>query len=129
MGKKKKKYKDLHNSCLALVGHTCNPSYSGGIDQESHSLKLTQAVQETLSQKKTQKGLKWPKGIGPEFKLQYQRQKGQVLVVYTNNPKLRGKLRSGLWVLGWLGRKVHKTPLKSIKAGSKVEGGPNNVYM
>jgi hypothetical protein len=33
-----------------LVAHTCNPSYSGGRDQEDHSLKPAgQIVQETLS--------------------------------------------------------------------------------
>jgi hypothetical protein len=41
------------------VAHTCNPSYSGGSDQEDQSLsQLGQTVHETLSQKNTsQKGL------------------------------------------------------------------------
>jgi hypothetical protein len=40
----------------ALVAHTCNPSYSGGRDQEDHSLKPALAnSSETLSQKKKKK--------------------------------------------------------------------------
>jgi hypothetical protein len=36
------------------VAHTCNPSYSGGSDQEDHSLKTVQAnsLQDPLSEKK-----------------------------------------------------------------------------
>jgi hypothetical protein len=43
----------------ALVAHACNPSYSGGRDQEDHGSKPAgQTVRETLSQKKpTGKGL------------------------------------------------------------------------
>jgi hypothetical protein len=40
------------------VGHSCNASYSGGRDQENHSLKSAGAG-------------KVPQGVGPEFKLQY----------------------------------------------------------
>jgi hypothetical protein len=29
--------------CQVLVAHTCNPSYSGGRDQEAHGLKPAQA--------------------------------------------------------------------------------------
>jgi hypothetical protein len=36
-----------------LVAHACNPSYSGGRDQENHSLNpAQQVVWEILSQKK-----------------------------------------------------------------------------
>jgi hypothetical protein len=42
------------------VAHACNPSYSGGRDQEDHSSKPAQAP--------TQKGLvEWLQGIGPEY--------------------------------------------------------------
>jgi hypothetical protein len=45
----------------AIVAHACNPSYSGGRDQEDHSLKLVprERVRETLSRTKviTKKGL------------------------------------------------------------------------
>jgi hypothetical protein len=56
------------------VRHTCNPSYSGGRDQEDYDLKPSQAnVHEALSQKKHPKkragGV--AQGVGPEFKLQY----------------------------------------------------------
>jgi hypothetical protein len=48
------------------IGHTCNPSYSGGRDQEDHGLKLAWASfsQDTISKKKKKnhkKGLvEWP---------------------------------------------------------------------
>jgi hypothetical protein len=29
--------------CCKLVAHTCNPSYTGGRDQEDHGLKTAQA--------------------------------------------------------------------------------------
>jgi hypothetical protein len=35
------KQKQKHSQ--ALVAHTCNPSYSGGRDQEDHSLKPARA--------------------------------------------------------------------------------------
>jgi hypothetical protein len=40
---------------LAPVAHTFNPSYSGGRDQEDHSLKLSRAnsLQDPVSKKKT----------------------------------------------------------------------------
>jgi hypothetical protein len=39
MNGKKKNY----NSCQALGAHNCNPSYSGGRDQEDWGSKLAQA--------------------------------------------------------------------------------------
>jgi hypothetical protein len=50
---------EIRTPCWALVAHACNPNYSGGRDQEDHSLKQPrQIVHETLSRKYlTQKGL------------------------------------------------------------------------
>jgi hypothetical protein len=52
----------------APVAHACNPSYSGGTDQEDHSSKPAQA---NSSQDPTQKragGV--AQGVGPELKPQ-----------------------------------------------------------
>jgi hypothetical protein len=54
--------------------HACNPSYSGGKDQEDRGLKSPrQIVLETLSRKNpTQKRASGEaQGEGPEFKPQY----------------------------------------------------------
>jgi hypothetical protein len=59
-----------------LVAHTCNPSYSGGRDQEDQGSKSTQQiVLKTLSQKKpSQKRAGGAaQGVGPEFKPQYRK--------------------------------------------------------
>jgi hypothetical protein len=58
------------------VDHACNPSYSGGRDQEDHGLKPAQANSgETLSQKnpspKRAGGV--ARGVGLEFKPQYKK--------------------------------------------------------
>jgi hypothetical protein len=58
------------------VAHACNPSYSGGRDQEDCGLKPVQAnsSQDPVSKKPSQKragGV--AQGEGPEFKLQYQK--------------------------------------------------------
>jgi hypothetical protein len=61
-----------------LVAHACNPSYSGGRDQEDHSSKPPgQIVQETLSQKKSsqKKGCGVAQSVDPEFKPQYHTKK------------------------------------------------------
>jgi hypothetical protein len=45
---------------LAPVAHTCNPSYSGGRDQEDHSLKLIpgkQFMRPYLEKNPSKKGL------------------------------------------------------------------------
>jgi hypothetical protein len=62
------------------VAHTCNPIYSGGRDQEDHSLKPAnsgQIVCKILSQKNPSRkragGV--AQGVGPEFKLQYSKKK------------------------------------------------------
>jgi hypothetical protein len=57
-----------------LVAHMCNPTYSGGRDQEDCGSKQPrQIVLETLSQKNpSQKGSGGvDRGVGPEFKPQY----------------------------------------------------------
>jgi hypothetical protein len=55
--------------------HACNPSYSGGRDQEDHSSKPAwQIVHETLSRKKKpspKKAGRVAQGVGPEFQPQY----------------------------------------------------------
>jgi hypothetical protein len=56
------------------VAHACNPSYSGGRDQEDHGLKPAQAnsSQDPISKiatPNTAGGV--AHGVGPEFKPQY----------------------------------------------------------
>jgi hypothetical protein len=63
------------------VAHTCNPSYSGGRDQEDLSSKPAQAKssQDHIFEKPFTKielmGV--AQGEGPEFKTQYQPKKGK----------------------------------------------------
>jgi hypothetical protein len=54
-----------------LVAHVCNPSYSGGRDQEDCSLKPAQAnsLKDTILKKPFTK--KRARGVGPEFKSQH----------------------------------------------------------
>jgi hypothetical protein len=57
----------------APVAHACNPSYSGGTNQEDLGLKPTwanilQDPEKTLDKKRAG-GV--AQGVGPEFKLQY----------------------------------------------------------
>jgi hypothetical protein len=58
----------------ALIPHSCNPSYSGGRDQEDLGLKpdgansLSDPSQKNPSQKRAG-GV--AQGVGPEFKSQY----------------------------------------------------------
>jgi hypothetical protein len=68
------------------VAHACNPSYSGGRDQEDRYLKLArQIVCETLSQKnpaqKRDGGV--VQVVGPEFKPQYQKKKKDKTIKYS----------------------------------------------
>jgi hypothetical protein len=67
-----------------LVAHTCNPSYSGGRDQEDRSSKPAQAnssrdpiLKIPNTQKGGRGGTEWLKsqGEGPEFKSQYCKKK------------------------------------------------------
>jgi hypothetical protein len=57
------------------VAHSCNPSYSGGRDQEDHGSKPTQAncqpdpISKKTLHKKRASGVAL--GVGPKFKPQY----------------------------------------------------------
>jgi hypothetical protein len=57
------------------VAHTCNPSYSGGRDQEDHGSKPAQAnsLQDPILKKTHHKerASEAAQGVGPEFKPQY----------------------------------------------------------
>jgi hypothetical protein len=56
------------------VAHSCNPSYSGGRDQETHGSKPDQAngSPDPILKKLHKKGLmEWLKAKDPEFKPQY----------------------------------------------------------
>jgi hypothetical protein len=58
------------------MGHTCNPSYSGGRDQEDHSSEPAWAnsLRDTISKGPSQKragGV--AQGVGPEFKPPYRK--------------------------------------------------------
>jgi hypothetical protein len=60
------------------VAHSCNPSYSGGRDEEDHGSKPAQAncSKDPISKIPSQKragGV--AQGVGPEFKPQYQEKK------------------------------------------------------
>jgi hypothetical protein len=66
------------------VAHSCNPSYSGGRDQEDGSSKpaQTNSLQDPIlkKKKKSQKtvgGL--AQGVGPEFKPQYCKKKKRII--------------------------------------------------
>jgi hypothetical protein len=66
--------KSVRKKGQALVAHTCNPSYSGGRDQEDHSLKPTQGnhLRDPISKIPNTKRAQ---GVGPEFKPQYCKKK------------------------------------------------------
>jgi hypothetical protein len=60
-------------SSRALVAHACNPSYSGGRDQEDCGSKAAQAnsLRDLISKKPSQKRVGGvAQGLGPEFKPQ-----------------------------------------------------------
>jgi hypothetical protein len=58
------------------VAYACNPSYSGGREQEDHGSKPTWAnsLQDPIL-KITRKDCRVAQGVGPEFKPQYQKKK------------------------------------------------------
>jgi hypothetical protein len=65
---------------LALVAHACNPSYSGGRDQQDCSLKPAQAkLHKTLTQKTLHKNRAggMAQGEGPRFKPQYHKKRNK----------------------------------------------------
>jgi hypothetical protein len=56
------------------MAHFCNPSYSGGRDQEDHSSKTAgQIIGEKNPSQKGAGGV--TQGVGPEFKPQYGKKK------------------------------------------------------
>jgi hypothetical protein len=61
------------------MAHTCNPSYSGGRDQEDHVSKpaLANSLQDPILKKTLQKNRTGgvAQGVGPEFKSQYYKKK------------------------------------------------------
>jgi hypothetical protein len=62
------------NISQVLVAHACNPSYSGGRDQEDHVLKPAWANSSwDPIFKKRAGGVS--QGVGPEFKPQYHKKK------------------------------------------------------
>jgi hypothetical protein len=63
---------------MALLAHSCNPTYSGGHDQEDRfKASLGKEFHETLSQKTLHKNRAGgvAQGEGPEFKSQYRKKK------------------------------------------------------
>jgi hypothetical protein len=50
------------------VAHACNPSYSGGRDQEARGSKPREVAHETLSRKNPSQSGRMVQGVGPEFK-------------------------------------------------------------
>jgi hypothetical protein len=78
-------FKDIALKCnWALVVHTCNPSYSGGRDQENRSSKPAQAnsLRDPISKNPSPKRAGGVvQGVGPEFKPQYRKKKLSGLLV------------------------------------------------
>jgi hypothetical protein len=66
--------KKIHG-CWVTVAHTCNPSSSGGREQEDRGSRPAQGnssqdpISKKKKKKKSQKGR--VQGVGPEFKPQY----------------------------------------------------------
>jgi hypothetical protein len=76
--KKKKKVIKSQNFSWAPVTHTCNPSHSGGSDQENQDSKsawekFARPFLEKIHHKKRAGGV--AQGVGPEFKPQYHKKK------------------------------------------------------
>jgi hypothetical protein len=57
------------------VAYACDPSYSGGRDQEDHSLKPAQGSSLKNPSQKSASGVS--QGVGPEFKPQYCQEKNK----------------------------------------------------
>jgi hypothetical protein len=76
-----------------LVAHTCNPSYSGGTDQEDRSLKPApskQLVTPYLDKTRHKKGLvEWLQGVGAQKK---KKKKSMVLGIELKAPYMLGRL-------------------------------------
>jgi hypothetical protein len=68
-----------------LVAHTCNPSYSGGRDQEDHSLTQAQAnsSRDPISKiPNTKRAGGVAQDVGPKFKPQYCKRKKREKCLY-----------------------------------------------
>jgi hypothetical protein len=57
------------------VAHACNPSYSGGRDQEDGSSKLARQIVQKALLENTKRAGRVAQGEGPEFKSQYRKKK------------------------------------------------------
>jgi hypothetical protein len=72
---------------LQLGAHSCNPSYSGGRDQEDCSSKPVWAnsLRDPISKQLiTKRSGGVAQGIGPEFKSQYQKKSIMLFIIYVN---------------------------------------------
>jgi hypothetical protein len=77
--------------CWAPVAHICNPSYSGGSNQENrglkpvwaNSLQKSRTPGHTRTQKRTG-GV--AQGVDPEFKTQYRKEKKSSFMPYAPEP-------------------------------------------
>jgi hypothetical protein len=70
------------------VAHACNPSYSGGRDQEDHGLKAAWAnsLRDPISKKPiTKKAGGVAQGVSPEFKPQYCQKKRKEKKIKTHS--------------------------------------------
>jgi hypothetical protein len=68
----------ISNNASGVAPHYCNPSYSGGRDQEDCSLKPDWANSSSdliLKNPFTKRAGGVAQGVGPEFKLQHQKKK------------------------------------------------------
>jgi hypothetical protein len=78
---------------IYTVTHTCNPSYSGGRDQEDHSSNpaLANSSQDSVSKKKfsQKKAGGVAQGVDPEFKSQYHKKKKKAKWIKPNCKKLK----------------------------------------
>jgi hypothetical protein len=68
----------LKNGSWALIAHACNPSYSGGRDQEEHGSKQAweNSSKDPISKNTSQNGAGGvAQDVGTEFKPQYCKKK------------------------------------------------------
>jgi hypothetical protein len=65
------------------VGYACNPSYSGGRDQEDPGLKpdLANILQDPISNPSQKRAGGVAQDVGPEFKPQYHQKKKAVVTL------------------------------------------------
>jgi SET domain-containing protein len=78
------------------VAHACNPSYSGGRDQEDHSSKqaLANSSQDRISKKKKQKKNNHygevAQGVGPQVQTPVPKKKKKTTVACACHPNYLG---------------------------------------